>query len=249
MPFSIEFMPTTATAPPPALQPALQTVVAAKAQQITKDGETWRTGDGAAFRLADNVISLKRLSPGLCSIVFDAAQQTNSYIAMNGSDATPLKMKDSKGETPADLPKALTIESAPELCTRLRVNLRAWNRFVREARADGTLGQDEQPLEPPADPGTEVRLANDTTGVAAHCEKAFGDMNARLGWKRLRTVISQNPQWGVVWRTDTAPDDDPGSVFRDTCWRRPRHHGIAFSTRPLDMFDPAASIGPLKASD
>ena len=249
MPFSIVFMPTTATPPPPAVQQSLQTVVSANAHPIAKDGKTWRTEDGAAFRLADDAISLKRLSPRLCVIVFDAAQQTNSYLGMNGSEATPLKMKDSKGETPGDLSKALTIENAPKLCERLRVSLRAWNRFVRAAQAGGTLGRDEQPLEPPADPGTEPRLTDDTPSVVAHCEMAFRDMNKRLSWATLRVVISRNPKWGVVWRADVAPSDDLDSIFRNTCWRRPGHHGFAFSTRPLDMFDPAASIGPLKASE
>jgi len=249
MPFSIAFMPTTATPPPPAVQQSLQTVVSANARRIAKDAGTWRTGDGATFKLADDTVSLKRLSQGLCGIIFDVAQQTNSYLVMTGSDGTLIKMEGSVGETPGDLPKAVTIKNAPKLCERLRVNLRDWDHFVRLAQADGTLGSDEQPLEPPADPGTEVRLTNDPSGIAAGCEAAFKDMNATIGWKTLRTVVSQSPQWGVVWRTDIAPGDDPASTFRDTCWRRPRDHGFAFSTRPLTMFDPAASIEPLKASD
>jgi hypothetical protein len=249
MPFSILFMPTTATPPSPAAPHAVQTSISTNARQVGEDGETWRTPDGAIFRLNDNTLSLKRLNPGLCKIMFDAARLTNSYLAMNGSEATPLVMRGSKGETPEDLPKAITIENAPTLCVRLHIGLRAWNHFVRSAQASGLLGPDEQPLEPPADPGAEPRLADDSSSVVAHCEMAFRDMNKRLAWTTLRVVISRNPQWGVVWRADVAPSDDPDSTFRNICWRRRGHPGIALETRPLMMFDPAQSIGPLKASD
>ena len=108
------------------------------------------------------------------------------------------------------------------------------------------MGSNEEILEPPAEPGNEPRLGDDSSGVTARCrdvEKSF----AKDGFTIVRTVISQNPRWGVVWRADMVSREYPTAPTRVICWRRSgRMKGVTFSTRPLEMFDATQSVGPLE---
>ena len=70
-------------------------------------------------------------------------------------------------------------------------------------------------------------------------------MFAKLGWKIVRRVVSQNAQYGVVWRADvTVPgySDEPSRMI---CWKTPGRAGYSIVIDPLTMFDPAASVPPL----
>jgi hypothetical protein len=111
-----------------------------------------------------------------------------------------------------------------------------------DAQAGGALGPDD--LGPPPAPGTEVRLTTDPTGVVAHCDATLQTM-AKRGLKVIRKVVSQNFQYGVVWRADVAVAGDTSAPFRMTCWRIPGSAEFSLLLRPLRMFDPAASIPPL----
>ena len=117
-------------------------------------------------------------------------------------------------------------------------------RFLREARPDDLRGPDGLPLGPPPSPGTEARLSSDTTGVAAHCQ-AVQQQFAKRGLKAVRQVLSQNAQYGVVWRADLVGPDGDGAAMRLTCWRIPGRADYSILARPLQMFDPSESIPPL----
>ena len=117
-------------------------------------------------------------------------------------------------------------------------------------RREGVIGVDDQPLEPPPNPGTEPRLSRDTSGVAAKCEAQGRKMASRPGWTFVRSVVTRNAQWGVVWRADIAPQADRATWFRDSCWGVTGirgDEGISFSSRPLEMFDQSKNIKPLPA--
>jgi hypothetical protein len=86
MPFTILVLPTTAAPPRPAFEQSIQAMVSASAHPVGKGGDKWRTLDGITFRLDDRILSLERLSPGFCDLLFDTAQRTSAYIAMNGFD-------------------------------------------------------------------------------------------------------------------------------------------------------------------
>jgi len=111
-----------------------------------------------------------------------------------------------------------------------------------DAQADGVVGPDD--LGPPPALGTEVRLTTDPTGVVAHCD-ATQQALAKRGLKLVRKVVSQNAQYGVVWRADMTTPGDSGEPFRLTCWRIPGRTGYSVLLRPLQMFDPTQSIPPL----
>lgn len=102
---------------------------------------------------------------------------------------------------------------------------------------------------PPANPGDEVRLDHDASGVAAQCQDVEGRMMRKMQWKVLRTLLSRNETYGVVWRSDEATPSQPSMTFRFVCWRAsgPKS-GISILTRPLDMLDPEQSIPPLPAA-
>jgi hypothetical protein len=244
-PFSVMLLPTTASPSQPQIQSEVQAAVLVDAGQIGPDGAV-RSSDRTSFRIDGNAIVLTRLSPGICKIIFDAALGTNTYVLTDGSVAVPVKMKGSVGQTPEDLPTAVTAATPSDLCLRLEQRFRAWHRYVRSAQAQGILDRHGEPVAPPASPGTEVRLAGDPSRSAARCDAAEREMIAQMGWSISRTVVSRNPKWGVVWRADVTSAKAPESVFRDVCWRRPGHgRSIAMSTQPLMMFDPGQSVAPL----
>jgi len=93
-------------------------------------------------------------------------------------------------------------------------------------------------------PGAEMRLTTDPAGVVAHCDQTEQEL-AKRGMKVIRKVVSQNPQYGVVWRADIAVAGDSSTPFRMTCWRIPGRPDYSFFLRPLQMFDPSESIPPL----
>jgi hypothetical protein len=68
---------------------------------------------------------------------------------------------------------------------------------------------------------------------------------AKRGLKVIRKVVSQNAQYGVVWRADITTPGYSGPPFRMTCWRIPGHTDYSIFVRPLEMFDGSQSIHPL----
>jgi hypothetical protein len=69
-------------------------------------------------------------------------------------------------------------------------------------------------------------------------------MSGRLKTKQLKVVVTKSPKWGTIWRQDEAfPVDHPGDkpiIFRTICSKD------VVVVRPLEMFNPKASIKPLK---
>lgn len=117
--------------------------------------------------------------------------------------------------------------------------------FVSNPQTNDAPAPDDPLPGPPTSPGTEVRLgAADPTGVVTYCDNLQQTVGKR-GWKVVRKIVSQNAQYGVVWRADvTMPgyDTDP---MRMICWRIPGRTSYSFLVRPLQMFDPSQSIPPL----
>ena len=97
---------------------------------------------------------------------------------------------------------------------------------------------------PPPSPGEEPRLTTDSTGVMAHCDVIQAALEKR-GMKFIRKVISLNPEYGVVWRADTAAMGGETPDTRLVCWKQPGHDGVSFISHPLVMFDPSQSVAPL----
>jgi hypothetical protein len=251
MPFAVMFLPTDAS-PPRAMAQAQMREVAAAAGPIGPDG-TVRPAGQPVFTLYDGDIYLRSLSPLTCRVIFDAARQTNSIIVTAGRSGPYLMMKGSSGKLiddgdpdPGPPIKPVVAPDAPALCLRLGRALRDWNHDTARDRKDGVLDANDQPILPPPDPGTATRIAGDPSGVAARCADTMGH-TLPPGWKVVRTLVTQDPRWGVVWRADVATDD-PSSLFRETCWTRTaRTSGLSTSTQPLEMFDPKRSVPPLPA--
>jgi hypothetical protein len=219
-----------------------------------------RVGPGGVVRLAKggklvierNQFWPQRLSPEICRVVFDSAVRSNTYINTAGSDLAPLKVKGSTLKTPPEMGPAIVVATPGALCANLRGRLARWNAEMGRLRAEGAIGPDDQPLEPPPAPGTEQRLSGDASGVAAQCEAYGRQIATELGWRLVRSVVTQNDRWGVVWRADIAPDADPSTWSRESCWRSPRANatgGISISSRPLRMFDESKSIEPLSSAE
>jgi hypothetical protein len=158
-------------------------------------------------------------------------------------------MKGSTGTSPyADMPSE-TIATSHTLCVRLQHDLNDWNRFVSREQIEGLMGPDDEILQPPASPGKEPAATEDLTGVASRCLASQKDYE-KLGWKILRTKVTLNHHWGVVWRADVTIPEFPDDPSRVICWQRPGYrgkNGLIVSNQPLEMFDPKASIKPLDA--
>jgi len=250
MPFQVYLTPTTASPSEAQIRSEVRTAIAALGARIDADGVTVRTAEGTQFQIVGNGAQflLDRLSPTFCRIVFNAALRTNSMVDRGGSDVTPLRMKGSTGAPRyADIGHD-TIATPSALCIRLQRNMRSWNRFIRRAQREGVIGTNEEILGPPAAPGNEPRLTNDSSGIASLCggvEKSF----AKDDFSIVRIVVSQNPRWGEVWRADMINREYPTAPVRVVCWRRsgrPKSDSVAFSIRPLEMFDATKSVEPLE---
>lgn len=107
------------------------------------------------------------------------------------------------------------------------------------------VGPHQEFLEPPAGPGDEPRVAADSSTVADHCQAMFQEWHVKYGTKALRVIVSRSAQWGVVWRADVVDRKYPGLTSRWICYKQPHADGVALEMRPLQMFDPSQSIGPL----
>jgi hypothetical protein len=245
MAFQVYLLPTTASPPQAQIEADVRAAIAADGGRFERDGVTVVTSDGLRITLGGGGHFLvDKLSPSFCRIVFNAAQRSNSTVDTDGSGAAPLRMKGSGGATRYVRMRTEPIADPVALCARLGRELQDWKLSIHESQSNGELGPDEQPLEPPPTPGTEARLTADSTGVAAHCEAIQRTM-ALLGWKIVRRVVSQNAQYGVVWRADVTSPGDRSQPSRLICWRRPGRADYAIVDRPLEMFDPSASIPPL----
>lgn len=246
MPFDITLL-TDDLKPHPSYQMEVEAASRAHGGTIGKRGVI-RLPDGGDFHFDFHDFWPKKLTGTFCQIVFDVARKTNTYVTNAGSEVTPIKVHGVTLKTETDMGTAVLIATPAALCDALQGRLTRWNVEMGKLRAQGVIGADDQPLEPPPDPGSEPRLAVDTTGMVARCEKSARRMASELKWKVVRTIVSQNPKWGIVWRADIAPRADPQSWMRDMCWRPRQATGkteFSMSSRPLEMFDPTKSIKPL----
>jgi hypothetical protein len=135
-----------------------------------------------------------------------------------------------RGVGPFDLPGRLKIKFA--------------GYMSGDTRSGDAPAMDNRFPGPPPSPGEEPRLTTDSTGVMAHCD-AVQEALEKRGMKVVRKVISQNPEYGVVWRADVAVPGDDSAQSRLICWKRPGHNDYSVIDHPLTMFDPSASVLPL----
>jgi hypothetical protein len=100
------------------------------------------------------------------------------------------------------------------------------------------------PMPPDAPDKTEIVISGVGDVVAIRCAKNAAVMGKHLKTTQLKVVVTRSPRWGTIWRQDVAfPVDHPGDrpiIFRTVCCKDIEN------IRPLEMFDPKASIGPLK---
>ncbi len=247
MPFTVMFLPTDASPPPARIEADMRAIAAAEAGPVGPDG-TVRPAGAAPFRFYNNDISLRRLSSPTCKVVFDVARRTNSYVFTGGRAGRYMMMSGSRGRLADDDSTPVIVPDAAALCVRLHQRLRQWDSDLARDQKAGILDANEQPIEPPPGPGTETRVKGDRSEVVARCDEMMGRTIKALGWKLKRRIVTQDPKWGLVWRADLAPEDDPRTWFRDTCWSRSgKASGVSISSRPLEMFDPKQSVPPLPA--
>jgi hypothetical protein len=108
-------------------------------------------------------------------------------------------------------------------------------------------GETDIDLGPPPDPGSEARLAADPSGVAAGCDEIAKSFSEH-GEKVFPAVISQNRQYGVIWRADLAMPGRREPDSRLLCWRSKGRgsDGYQIFVWPLQMFNPRQTIAPLQ---
>lgn len=245
MPFSVILLPTNASPSVERVEATIRSIVQVEVGPLDANGMV-RPPGLPPFALRDNAFALKRLSPVVCRTIFDAARRTKSYVLTSGRAHPPLMIRGSAGEAPEDLGPATVVADPSALCRQLKVALTDWDHDIAQAQADGDLDANDQPIEPPPEPGAAPRLDHDNSGVADKCAAMVRQQMKHLGWKITRTLVTQDPKWGIVWRADVeTPDADPVGT-REVCWRRaPPHAGFVLSSHPMIMFDPKESLTPL----
>ncbi len=252
MPFTVMFLPTDASPAPGQFDAAVHDVVAAEAGPIAADGTVHPPGH-PPFVLDRGDFALRQISGSTCHLIFDAARKTNSIVITAGRGGPYLMMKGTTGKLPeyeaVPAVTPLVVPDSGALCVRLRKALRWWNHDIARAQREGLLDANEGFVMPPPDPGSEMRVVEDTSGVAAHCERMIALMEARIGWTVRRRLVTRSDKWGVVWRADLLPKDDGAGLWRETCWfMKGRRSGYATSTQPLEMFDEKrTTVKPLPA--
>ena len=83
MSFDIFLIPSTAS--PPAIQLDREATVAARmAGGVFPPHDVPHTSDGLRFEMDGGAWHLHDLTPGLCKIVFTAAQRTNAFVTAGG---------------------------------------------------------------------------------------------------------------------------------------------------------------------
>jgi hypothetical protein len=248
MTFVFMLMPANVSAPPPSYELVIERIVRANGAQLGPHGDV-RLADGGQFVFKKGDFYTGRLTRDVCRIAFYVALQTNTYITNGGggSDLIPLKVKGSTLKIPPDLGPPTVVANPAALCDELQTRLAHWNEEMARLKREKVIDDNDQPLEPPPDPGAEPRLSSDPSGMSVKCEAYTKREATELGWKFVHSTITQNTRWGIVWRADIAPSADPDTWFRDSCWHVPGKIGFSMSSRPLEMFDKTQDIKPLPA--
>ena len=247
MSFAILLLPADLNVPLPQYKTAIEQAVRVNGGRLVSRNVV-QLADGGQFTFENEEFWPARLTNGVCRVIFDVALHTGTLVTNGGSgaDMAPLKVKGSTVTSPPDLEPSVPVANPDALCAELQRRLTGWNRDMGRLRREGVIGVDDQPLAPPLDPGTEPRMWNDTSGIASACEANARKTVSRLGWKFVRSIVTRNEHWGVVWRADVAPRvTDRGSWFRDSCWRvrgTRGEGGLSMSSRPLMMFNKADNI-------
>jgi hypothetical protein len=103
---------------------------------------------------------------------------------------------------------------------------------------------DLPPMPPDAPQKDEVVIDGKGDAVVSRCATMAARMNKDLKLTQLTVIVTRSAKWGTIWRSDTAfPVQGPGDkpiLSRTVCWKN------GDLMRPLEMFDPKASIEPLR---
>jgi len=199
--------------------------------------------DGGVFDFDDGTIWVQRLSPDTCDAVFKAARATDTFLNVGVGDYAPMQIKGSRAKPPRVFGKAVLISNPAALCSTLRKDM-SRRPVVKPDPYDDYVSTDDLSARPPPEPGAEPRLTHDPSGVAAQCETETRNEMAGAHWAVNRTLVSQNPTWGVVWRADLWPDHVKLGM-RIVCWRNRATGKLARSKQPLEAWGPFPALAPL----
>jgi len=183
------------------------------------------------MHLSGNVVTLNRISPIVCKIVFNATVATNTRLTNLDLPELSLVMNGEADQAFVD--RSEPVQDAARLCARLKQVSRAWMTAM-------ATPPPELMSAPSGDPGEEEVLDADPTGVAARCEEILDQITRHASRRIVRRMVSRNLTVGVVLRADIQAGDDPTSTQRDWCWQSPETGKLVVSV----AFNPPRPLPP-----
>ncbi|HUO12391.1 MAG TPA: hypothetical protein VMU37_06505 [Caulobacteraceae bacterium] len=81
------------------------------------------------------MFALRGLSPGICQVIFHAAERTNAYIVPAGDAGGAAKVKGTTGDPPKGLEPIQLVADPKALCARLGLGFQAWNDYAAHVRS------------------------------------------------------------------------------------------------------------------
>jgi hypothetical protein len=128
MSFDIFLIPSTAS-PPPAVLDRQAEVAARAAGAVFPPRDLAHTPDGLRFEMDGGAWHVSDLTPGLCKIVFTAAQQTNAFVTAGGA---LMRVKGARGRLPGKYDEPIRfVATYQALCDGLEPDLREWQGYAR----------------------------------------------------------------------------------------------------------------------
>ena len=218
------------------------------------DPFSWmRTSDGGKYNYAEGTVWLTRITPQTCGRMFKAAQVTNTFLRVGIDNSASIEIKGSKAKAWGMWGKAVRISTPAGLCAELRKD---WSSLPVDAvetpaPANDYVALDDPAIRPPPTPAGEAAVTNDPSGVGARCEAETRKNLQGSPFAIVRSIVTQNPKWGVVWRADIkAPDDDPIWTDRFVCWQSAATGKLTWSKQPLAGWGPLLpKLVPLDLGD
>ena len=202
--------------------------------------------DGGMFNFSDGTVWVYQLSPDVCAVMFDAARASDAYLDVGVGNFAPMQIAGSKDKPPAEAGKPILIAGPAALCSTIRKDLNSLPKAEPDPFSNYVAPDDPHPS---PQPGADVRLAHDTSGVAAECETLTRKEFEPTPFTVVRSVVTQNPRWGAIWRADIVTTDVRGADIRMTCWRNRVTGALARSKQPLEAIGSFPALAPLPGPD
>jgi hypothetical protein len=135
MSFDIYLVASSASPPEAAFEASVREAVAGAGGRFEGDGVMVRTPSGETVELfGGGMFALHDFGPGLCSLIFTAAERSHAYIVPTGGEAVAYRVTGMTGAPPADFLPVKDVAGPDELCRRLEPEYRAWRRSVETIR-------------------------------------------------------------------------------------------------------------------